>query len=173
MVRGATAKSALCNENKTWMDMLRLLFRLVWSVGPPEISKQPLDGLQWNQVWNQAGLGDNHVPRKLILLIQTLPPAPPWDLHLWLWVKCLTNYCLNYYEIWYKLSCPPPPKISQLSGGDSITWHLHQIIILIDLKKIKQNEWYSHQLQLSFVFRANKQMLPPKPNALKKRLWRH
>lgn len=45
--------------------------------------------------------------------------------------KCLTNYCLNYYV---------PLKMSQLSGGDSITWHLHQIIILIDLKKIKQNE---------------------------------
>lgn len=59
--------------------------------------------------------------------------------------------------------------MSQLSGGDSITRHLHQIIILIELKKIKQNEWYSYQLQLFFVFRANKQMAPPKPNTLKKK----
>ncbi len=45
------------------------------------------------------------------------PRAPPWGLHLCIWVKCPNSYWMGYHSIWYRHSPFP-------SGWIAIMFHL-------------------------------------------------
>ncbi len=74
------------------------------SVGVPttlvqtEISQHLLDGLAPNLVKTFMG------PRWWI-------QAPPWGWHLWFSGKCLSNYWMDYHDMWCRYSCRPGDEL--------------------------------------------------------------